>query len=57
MWKNVEGVEKRLTVKKQPKKIIEYAEGNRNATARGIAKNDEINKNGLSHQNDWKNFE
>ena len=29
-------------------KIIEYAEDNRNATARGIAKNDKINKNGLS---------
>ena len=30
-------------------KIIEYAEENRNATARGIARNNEINKNGLSH--------
>ena len=30
-------------------KIIEYPDDNPNATARGIAKNDEMNKNGLSH--------
>ena len=55
MWKNVEGVEKGLTVKNSLK-IIEYAEGNRNATARGIAKMMKSTK-WFKSSNDWKNFE